>query len=83
MRRKQTMRRLPPQTRKLADALNRAEKAISQLNKMVEDMAEMERDNLAWLKRQEHYRLRNEIDPLAQHDEMKRQMLSKTGKDLF
>lgn len=82
MRTSKTLRRLPPETRKIARAVNDLEKALSRINRQIEHLAQMELDNLAWLKRQEHFRDRGEVDPLTL-DLMDASMLEKVSKHLF
>ena len=65
MRRAKTLRRLPPQTRKLARYLNDLEKAVKGINSMLERIAEMERENMAWDTRQKHFSGKGEVDPLG------------------
>jgi len=59
-----TLRRMPTITRKLAKNLNEAEKSIARLKKLIPIIQSQELETLAWNKRQEHYRQKQEIDPL-------------------
>jgi hypothetical protein len=81
MKTARTIRRLPPITRKLAVALNDAEKAIKQASRRLAEVERIETECRAWDARQEHFKVRGEVDPLTL-GELDRQVLSATTKKL-
>ena len=64
MYKSKTLRRMPPVTRKLAKELNIAERSIIRIGKLVTAISEIEREANAWNKRQEHYKVKQSIDPI-------------------
>lgn len=59
--RKKTIRKLPPQTRQLAKDLTKVEMYVKRIRRQIDKFADIEREVIAWNKRQEHYR--NEVNP--------------------
>lgn len=76
MRNSKTIRRLPPDTRKLARLLNEAERTVKRLNRLIDVIGSYERESIAMLERQKHYRERGTVDPLD-FDWKESSMLSK------
>lgn len=81
MKKARTLRRLPPETRKLAKILNDMELATTRLKRQLDKLASMEADNRAWQIRQAHYQGKGEVDPLTL-DPMTRSILQKVTQRL-
>jgi hypothetical protein len=64
MKKKNTIRHLPSITRKLAKDINVAQLAIKRIEKRIDMIAQLERDNISWEKRQSYYKSNNTIDPI-------------------
>lgn len=64
MKKKRTLRNLPLETRQLSKDINAVQLAIRRIEKRMDKIAEMERDNIAWRKRQEYYNSKQEHDPI-------------------
>jgi len=64
MYRSKTMRAMPQNTRKLAHLLNEAESTITRLQNQIPIIESLEREVIAWNKRQEHYKNAGKVDPI-------------------
>jgi hypothetical protein len=64
MKKKRTIRNLPPEARRLSKDINAVQLAIRRIEKRMDKIAEMERENNAWRKRQEYYNSKQEHDPI-------------------
>lgn len=76
--RKKTIRRLPPATRQLAKDLTKVEMYIKRIHRQIDKFAGLEREVIAWNKRQEHYRDEVKRDPLTWPEQS---ILSKVSKN--
>ena len=81
MKTARTIRRMPPITRKLAVALNDAERAIKQASRRLAEVERIENECRAWDARQEHFKAKGEVDLLTL-GELDRQVLSAATKKL-
>lgn len=64
MKRKSTIRKYPPVTKKFAKAVNNLDSAIRRLNNMIPALAGMESENIAWQKRQDNFKVKQSKDPI-------------------
>ena len=81
-RQAKTIRKLPPESRKLAKHINNLLTTVNRINRQIDKLAEMERENQAWNKRQDSYRTRGEVDPLVIQNPMQRSILDKATKSV-
>jgi division protein CdvB (Snf7/Vps24/ESCRT-III family) len=65
MKRKSTIRKYPPVTRKFAKAVNNLDSAIRRLNNIIPQLADMESENIAWQKRQDSFKVKQSKDPIV------------------
>ena len=59
-----TLRRMPPETRKLAKLVNEADSLVRRLRNRIPEMARLERDSLAFYKRQHIEKSKGDDRPL-------------------
>jgi hypothetical protein len=64
MKRKSTIRKYPPVTKKFAKAVNNLDSAIRRLNNMIPTLAGMESENIAWQKRQNNFKVKQSKAPI-------------------
>jgi len=83
MKKKRTIRNLPPETRRLSKDINAVQLAIRRIEKRMDKFAELERENMAWRKRQEYYNSKQEHDPIFVDEiiEQATNMIVKKGGD--
>ena len=78
---KRTIRKLPPATRQLARDISKIETYARRIKKRIEIFAELERENIAWNNRQEHFKSNGKVDPIGL-DWPEQSALAKLGQDL-
>lgn len=59
-----TLRRMPPETRKLARLINEADSLVRKLRNRLPDIAQHERDSIAFYKRRDAEKTKSEDHPL-------------------
>lgn len=59
-----TLRRLPPETRKLARLVNEADSLVRRLRNRVPEIAQLERDSIAFYKRRDAEKTKRDDSPL-------------------
>lgn len=59
-----TLRRMPPETRKLARLINEADSLVRRLRNRIPEIAQHERDSIAFYKRQEIEKAKGSDRPL-------------------
>jgi hypothetical protein len=59
-----TLRRMPPETRKLAKLVNEADSLVRRLRNRIPEMAQLERDSMAFYKRQHVEKAKGDDRPL-------------------
>ena len=58
-----TLRRMPPETRKLAKLINEADSVVRRLKNRIPEIAQLERDSMAFYKRQQIEKAKGEPGP--------------------
>jgi len=59
-----TLRRMPPETRKLAKLVNEADSLVRRLRNRVPEIAQLERDSIALYKRRDAEKAKGDDSPL-------------------
>lgn len=75
-----TLRHYPPLTRELVRDISIIEHRLRRIKSRLEFYTQIERENNAWNKRQEHFKTNGKIDPISL-DWPEQSMLSKISKE--